>query len=120
VTVRVPDEGGDFVAALGVNPQRWHGLGSGPFRFTVAVVTARGEENRGERKLMLEEEIDPARAAADRRWFPVQVDLDEFKGREVLLVLTVVTNNLVDAPADLAGWANPRLVRRAAAAPATS
>jgi hypothetical protein len=120
VALHVPEDGATFATALGVNPARWPGLASGPFRFRVAVLTARGEEGRGERRLLLEEEIDPAHEAADRRWFPVQVDLDPFRGRDVLLVLTVTAARLADAPGDLAGWAEPRLVLRSpGAAPPT-
>lgn len=110
--IHVPEGGATFEAAFGINPQRWSGLASGPFRFRVAVLTTRGEQDRGERKLLLEEQIDPAREVGDRRWFPVRVDLDRYAGQELLLALSVSTRNLVDAPGDLAGWADPRLVSR--------
>ena len=115
VRARVPAGGGTFETAFGINPERLPGLASGPFRFTVAALTARGEEGRGERKLLLEEQIDPAREIGDRRWFPISVDLDRFAGQELLLALAVSTANLVDAPGDLAGWAEPRMVPRPAA-----
>lgn len=112
VNVHVPPIGATFASAFGINPERFAGLASGPFRFSVAVLTARGKEDRGERKLLLEEQIDPAHEPTDRKWFPVSVDLDRYAGQDVLLVLSVSTAHLVDAPGDLAGWADPRLVPR--------
>jgi hypothetical protein len=111
--VSVPPQGATFEAALGVNPERWLGLKSGPFRFAVAVLTTRSSGDRGQRKLVVEELLDPARAVADRGWLPISVDLDAFAGQNVLLALSVSTPNLVDTPGDLAGWADPRLVPRA-------
>ena len=113
--VRVPPDGGTLQVSFGVNPDRWLGLKSGPFRFAIAVLTPRTTNDRGERRLVLEEFIDPARDVAHRRWFPVEVDLDDFAGQEILLALSVSAAKLVDAPSDLAGWAEPRLVPRAAA-----
>jgi hypothetical protein len=122
VRARVPAGGGTFETAVGINPERLPGLASGPFRFTVAALTARAEDGRGERKLLREEQIDPAREVGDRSWIPIHVDLDHFAGQEVMLVLSVSTANLVDAPSDLAGWAEPRVVPHPAAtsAPAGS
>jgi len=110
VRAHVPAAGATFETAFGINPDRWRGLASGPFRFTVAVLTAPGEQTRGERLLLLEEQIDPAREVGDRKWFPVRIALDRFAGQDVLLALSVSTRNLVDPPGDLAGWADARLV----------
>ena len=122
--VSVPPQGATFEVALGVNPERWLGLKSGPFRFAVVVLTTRSSNDRGTRKLVVEEILDPARIVGDRAWLPVSVDLDAFAGQDVLLALSVSTPNLVDEPGDLAGWAEPRLVPRAAgsttAAPAAA
>jgi len=112
VGARIPAGGATFAASYGVNPDRLDGLASGPFHFTVAVLTAQGGNGRGERKLLLDEHIDPARQPGDRRWFPLEVDLDRWAGQDVLLVLSVSAATLVDAPGDLAGWAEPRLVPR--------
>lgn len=110
--VAVPPQGATLELAVGINPERWLGLKSGPFRFAAAVLTTRASNDRGQRKLVVEEVLDPARAVADRRWLPISVDLDPFAGQEVLLALSVSTPNLVDEPGDLAGWAEPRLVPR--------
>lgn len=114
--VHVPEGGATLETAYGVNPDRWLGLKSGPFRFAIAIVTPREPDGRGGRFPALERRIDPAREVTDRRWFPVQIDLDDYAGRDVLLAFAIDTPNLVDAPGDLAGWAEPRLVPRAAAA----
>ncbi|MBY0280512.1 hypothetical protein K2Z84_34690 [Candidatus Binatia bacterium] len=113
--VRVPAEGGTLQASLGINPDRWLGLKSGPFRFAVVVITRRAMSDRGERRLVLEKTIDPARTVADRGWIPFEIDLDDFAGQEILLGLSVSTPNLADEPSDLAGWAEPRIVPRATA-----
>ena len=115
LNVRVPDQGGVLRASFGVNPDRWLGLRSGPFRFAIVVLTRRTGNDRGERRLVFEEFVDPARDVAHRRWTPIELDLDEFAGQEILLALSVSTPNLVDPPSDLAGWAEPRIVPRAPA-----
>ena len=115
LNVRVPDEGGVLRASFGVNPDRWLGLKSGPFRFAIVVLTRRTGNDRGERRLVFEEFVDPARDVAHRRWTPIELNLDEFAGQEILLALSVSTPNLVDPPSDLAGWAEPRIVPRAPA-----
>lgn len=114
--VRVPPQGGVVRLSFGVNPDRWLGMKSGPFRFAIAALTARGSSDRGQRRLLLEELIDPARVVEDRHWFAVDVDLDAYAGQEILLAMSVTTPNLVDDPNDLAGWAEPRLVPRDAVA----
>jgi hypothetical protein len=115
LNVRVPAQGGVLRASFGVNPDRWLGLRSGPFRFAIVVLTPRAGNDRGERRLVFEEFVDPARGGAPRRWTPIELNLDEFAGREILLALSVSTPNLVDPPSDLAGWAEPRVVPHAAA-----
>lgn len=116
--LHVPPRGAVLEVALGINPDRALGLRSGPFRFAIAVLGTRKIGDRSERKLVLEEIIDPARLVDDRQWLPVVVDLDRFAGQDVLLALSVSTPNLVDAPGDLAGWSEPRLVPRTAGTPA--
>ncbi len=113
--LRVPPGGGTLRGSFGVNPDRWLGLRSGPFRFAIVVLSMRAMSDRGERRLVLERFVDPAHDVADRQWFPVDVNLDDFAGEEILLGLSVSTPNLPDDPGDLAGWAEPRLVPRAAA-----
>jgi hypothetical protein len=113
--LRVPADGGTLRASFGVNPDRWLGLRSGPFRFAVAVLTTRKMDDRGERRPVLERFVDPARNVADRQWFPFEVNLDDFAGQEILLALSISTPNLPDDPGELAGWAEPRLVPRAPA-----
>lgn len=113
--LRVPPQGGALQLSFGINPDRWLGLKSGPFRFAIAVLTRRATNDRGRRQLVFEEFIDPARDLTARRWHPVEVNLDEFAGEEILLGLSVSTPNLADDPSDLGGWAEPRLVARAPA-----
>ncbi|MEW6273338.1 MAG: hypothetical protein AB1689_29010, partial [Thermodesulfobacteriota bacterium] len=112
VKVRVPPHGAVLETAYGVNPERWAGLRSGPFRFAVVVLTPRESNGRGRRELVLEERIDPARGPGDRRWVEARVDLDRFAGGEILLAFMIDTPSLVDSPGDLAGWRDPRLVPR--------
>jgi hypothetical protein len=114
--LRVPPEGGTLRASFGINPDRWLGLKSGPFRFAIALLTRRAMNDRGQRRLIFEEFIDPARDVADRRWIPLEVNLDEFAGEEILLGMSVSTPNLADAPGDLGGWAEPRIVPNSVAA----
>jgi len=115
--VAVPPQGATLELSLGINPERWLGMKSGPFRFAVAVLTTRASNDRGQRKLVVEEFLDPARVVGDRTWLPVRVDLDAFAGQEVLLAMSISTPNLVDEPGDLAGWAEPRLLPRPSTAP---
>lgn len=110
VQVTVPPGGATLETAYGVNPNRWLGLKSGPFRFAVVALTGPSAAGRGERHLLVEEHLDPAREVGDRRWVPASVDLDRFAGQRLLLAFLIDTPVLKDAPGDLAGWADPRLV----------
>ena len=112
VTVRVPAQGGRLEAAFGINPDRWLGLKSGPFHFAIVVLTRPGNGERGERAIVFEQSIDPAREVGDRRWLPVSIDLDRFAGQEILLAFRIETPNLADSPDGLAGWVEPRVVAR--------
>jgi hypothetical protein len=105
--VEVPPERTRLAFSYGVNPERWLEAPSGPFTFSLAV------EAEGEPAVAaFEATVDPQRTLEDRRWKPAHVDLSRWAGRRVRLALAIVVDAPPVDPANLAGWAEPRLVDR--------
>ena len=81
VPVTLPPAAESLTLSYGVNPELWM-VGTGdPVSFSVRVRDPSGE--------ILREwgtaPIDPRTSVADRRWFPVRVDLEGLGGRRVRL-----------------------------------
>jgi hypothetical protein len=89
--------------AYGTNPDRWLDVPSGPFTFTIAVDGPDPVE-------LFRATLDPHRRLEDRRWVAATVDLTAWMGRHVALVFSITAPELPRAPAEIAGWAEPRLV----------
>ncbi|HZP40575.1 MAG TPA: glycosyltransferase family 39 protein [Candidatus Binatia bacterium] len=98
--VDVPAGRPRLVLGYGVDPERWLGLRTGPFRFAVAADGAP----------LWTATLDPAARVEDRRWVPATIDLAALAGRTVTLELAIdAAGPPPDAPA-VAGFADPRLV----------
>jgi hypothetical protein len=54
--------------------------------------------------------IDPKQNQADRRWHPFRVDLSDYGGQSVVLILETGSGPAGDNRFDWAGWGTPRLL----------
>jgi hypothetical protein len=77
--LEVPEEGGRLASAVSVHPHWWFKLPPTWIRFSVAVLSAAGEE------VIFERVVNPTSQLEDRRWFEVDVSLDRWAGQEVVL-----------------------------------
>ena len=105
VQIDVPLRGARLALAYGVNPERWLGLGAGPFTFRIA-----GAAAEGTLRTLLSATIDPGRNVADRRWHEATLDLSDLAGRHAELLFAIEANEPPDRPEELAGFAEPRLL----------
>ena len=94
-----------FRAKLALDPHclEWGGAG---VRFRLLVTS--GKEERE----VLNRYIDPKNDAAQRRWRHVEIDLDEFAGREVTFVFVTEPNEAGDLTGAWSAWGRPHLVLR--------
>jgi len=103
-TVTVPPDAW-FSASLGVDPTAWDKEGDGVL-FRMGVVSGAHYEE------LLNQYVNPAVNASDRRWIPVSVDLSAYAGREVQIQLSTnssLPGKPVDQRNDLGLWGAPVL-----------
>lgn len=97
-------KGARLKAAFGINQDAWDRGGDGT-EFSVDLTYDGGTRIR-----LFEQYIDPKNNPADRHWFDLDVDLDQWEGQRVAL-----TWNTDGGPqgngSDWAGWSNPRIVQ---------
>jgi len=94
-----------FSASIGVDPTAWDKEGDGVL-FRMAVV------NGSQYQELLNQHVDPAANASDRRWIPVAVDLSAYGGREVKIQLSTnpsLPGKPTDLRNDLGLWGAPML-----------
>jgi hypothetical protein len=91
--------------AYGLNPDRWVSFTPAAVTFTVKAAVTGGED-----QTVFSATVDPQRQPADREWREADIDLTQFSGKEVHLSLHTATDGPAGEDADLAGWAEPRLV----------
>jgi hypothetical protein len=99
-----PRSGERLETAIGVHPDRWVHLPPAWARFAVRVV------EQGQVEELFSRTLDPNRAATDRGWFPVSIDLSAYAGREVMLELVTLAENASGEVLAMGGFAWPRLV----------
>jgi len=89
--------------AIAMSPKSWERKGDGVlFRILV---------DAGEPELLFSKYINPKSSPDDRRWFPVDLDLSRFEGKDVSIIFLTDPGPKQDAAFDWAGWAEPRLIR---------
>jgi hypothetical protein len=94
-----------FSASIGVDPSAWDKEGDGVL-FRMAVVNGTQYEE------LLNQHVNPAANASDRRWIPVAVDLSAYAGREVKIQLSTnpsVPGKPTDMRNDLGLWGAPAI-----------
>lgn len=93
-----------FRAVLALAPDAWTMEGDGVV-FNIYI-----EDNSGIH-LVFSQYLDPKHHEQDRRWLPISVNLNEFNGKLVRLILEVNSGPAGDQRYDWAGWGIPRLER---------
>ncbi|MDH5406262.1 MAG: sulfatase [Candidatus Aminicenantes bacterium] len=106
--VNVPEDA-VFCFGYGVLKNAWGGEGDG-VQFYVKAVDKKGKEH-----ILFSDYIDPKHYKTHRRWFDHSIDLSQFKGQEIALVLETQGsyppkepyNRPPDLRYDYAVWSNP-------------
>jgi hypothetical protein len=94
-----------FSASIGVDPAAWDKEGDGVL-FRMAVVSGSGTQYEE----LLNQHVNPAANASDRRWIPVAVDLSAYAGRDVRIQLSTnpsLPGKPTDLRNDLGLWGAP-------------
>lgn len=102
--VQVPAGGARLRTAVGVHPRAWFRHPASPVRFRLEAVAAGG------RKRLFDRILNPHLRLEDRGWFDVDLPLDAWAGREVVLELSTTTESPEGATRWMGGWEIPRLV----------
>lgn len=100
--VEVP-QGGILSSAVATDPESWDQPGDGvTFRISV--------EAEGRSRQVFAIYIDPKHVEADHRWHPFSVDLSDYAGQRVTVVLETGSGPAGDNGYDWAHWGLPRLM----------
>ena len=120
--LRVP-EGAHLESAVGVHPDAWFHIPTSATTFEVrardhAEVRARdhaeGRARDGaDAAVLFSRTLDPQRLVEDRGWFPVDVDLSRYAGREIVLELSTAASDPSGSSLAMGGFGEPRLMQAA-------
>ena len=105
--IRVPDDGW-LKVSLGLKPEAWTVEGNGVY-FYAGVSDGKSFEP------LFNQTLNPFANASERRWVPVTVDLSNYAGEEVDLILNTVASGPGGPPddrGDMPLWGAPEVVRR--------
>jgi hypothetical protein len=94
-----------FSASVGLDPSTWTKEGDGVL-FRMGVVSGTQYEE------LLNQDVNPAANASDRRFIPVALDLTAYAGREVFIQLSTnpsVPGKPTDMRNDLGVWCSPTI-----------
>lgn len=91
-----------FVSDLAMAPQAWSMAGDG-VTFSIFV-----EDDAGI-KMLYSRYVDPKHQQQDKNWLPIRVDLSDFSGKLVRVILVTGSGPAGDRQNDWAGWGQPRL-----------
>jgi hypothetical protein len=104
--LRVP-AGARLESAVGVHPDAWFHI---PTSATTFEVRAR---DGADTAVLFSRTLDPQRVLEDRGWFPFEVDLAAYAGREIVLELSTAASDPSGASLRMGGFAEPILVQAA-------
>ena len=90
-----------LVTAIGLQPQAWKLSGDGA-GFTVEI-------DDGRRRRLFHRVVEPRRVVEDRAWIPVEIDLSDWSGKTVRLILATDIGPGNDPAYDWAIWKDPTL-----------
>jgi hypothetical protein len=102
-----PEPGERLETAIGVHPDRWVHIPPVWTNFSVRVV------ERGHVEELYSRTLDPSREADDRGWFPVEIELSAYAGRDVQLELVTLAESAAGEVLAGGGFGWPRLVSAA-------
>ena len=102
--VEVPPTGARLATSIGVHPDLWFRYPPSWVRFEVEVV------NDESREVLFDRTLDPQQVLEDRGWFAVDVPLDEFRGRDIILEFATSTAWTMAETPRMGGWGTPILV----------
>ena len=103
VPLTVASEGASLRFALALNPSCWLPEKGDGVGFAIDL-TAEGKRER-----IFFRYIDPKRNQQDRKWHPVEIDLDSYRGRQILLSLITEPGPKGENSNDWAGWGDLRI-----------
>jgi hypothetical protein len=106
-TLEVP-EGAVLRAAAALRPDSWNNPGDGAI-FRIGV--SDGPVYTG----LYRQVIRPQDEPGDRRWFPVEVDLSAYAGKQVKIIFNTEPGEYGNAVSDACVWGDPRIVPAVAA-----
>ena len=106
VLVDVPAAGAVLRTAIGVHPDFWFRYPASWARFDIDAVS------EGERRVLFTRSLDPHQVLEDRGWFEVEIPLDDYAGREIVLEIASSTALPIGANPLMGGWGTPTLVAR--------
>lgn len=98
-------EGARLHSAVGVDPTEWFRHPPSWVDFAFAVI-----DETGRRHTLWSRRLDPHRRVADRRWFPVELDLAAWSGRRIDLELSTHCEGERGRSLSMGGFEIPRLV----------
>jgi hypothetical protein len=91
--------------AIGVHPRFWFHYPSSSVSFTIRVL----EEGGARSKLLYARTLDPHLRVPDRRWFDLELPLDDWAGRAIELEFAASCQREIGETFDMAGFGVPRL-----------
>jgi hypothetical protein len=104
-TVTIPSEGNIGLSfGLGIAPEAWDQPGDG-VTFLIHVQSDAIDHT------IFSKYIDPKKNVQDRRWYFETIDLSEYQGQTVKIILETQSGPDGDDRYDWAGWAAPKLIR---------
>jgi hypothetical protein len=106
VPVDVPAAGAALRTAIGVHPDFWYRYPPSWVRFDIEVLSD------GQHRVLFGRTLDPHQVLEDRGWFDVEIPLDDYAGREILLEIASSTALPIGANPLMGGWGTPTLVAR--------
>jgi hypothetical protein len=106
--LRVP-EGARLASAVGVHPDAWFHI---PTSATTFEVRARDGDDSA---LLFARTLDPQRLLEDRGWFPFEVDLSRYAGRDIVLELSTAASDPSGASLAMGGFGDPLILPDGAA-----
>jgi tetratricopeptide (TPR) repeat protein len=104
-TVIIPSEDSIRLSfGLGIAPEAWEQAGDGVI-FLIHIQSESGDHT------LFSKYIDPKNNIEDRRWYFETIDMSEYQGQTVKIILETQAGPDGDARYDWAGWAAPQLIR---------
>jgi hypothetical protein len=103
-----PEAGKVIRTAVSLHPDKWFAMPSFATHFEISLLATSGAGR--ERAPIFARTLNPHDELADRRWFEVEIPLEGWVGRDVLLELAVSVDSEAGESLLVGGFAEPRIV----------